>query len=781
MTTLNFNGQNQDLINSDGYRNYNNLISSEEFLFYYNDSKFLWKELMKINAKYIERSKDLSSLEPYVENILYSRLLFDDIDMLSNEYILQLVTLLQLTGQYLVYSQKKLESENQELEERLNDFEDNYKNSEKYQILIDNLNRQNQEKDFLIKTYQNMIKGGYGKDINNNMAETDINLKKNKDGIEGKKEYYFCKFCANKKFRTQQYLDDHMKRRHYYALDSERENQETRDSNIKEKNNKKEFEEKLNSMKEYFEKLIKQNQENNDFSLLYKRIDDLSNKIISQNVNGKYNNEQYVIGKKYPSNINSSQKNMNQISGNNKIMENQKNLVDDLKNFILGKKLEMDEQMKQLRNDGDKYKYKDKDKEKIINNKTTEKKRDKTTEENINIKTKTNIIIDKETTIKEKIIENNIIQTKNQNKEKEKENKNENDYKNNNNYNNNDNNNLKISNNEKQIEENLNESKKDNNILQSNQKYINKPDEEDNKIIDEIKKVDDTKIIANTSKKSEEKIDETNKEEKEENVTQSNIIKESNKESNKEEENKKNNENENNESKKKVKYKESLNTNSPKFSYNPNQESQIHNNEIKSFYEKMKERDDNYEGNVDNYYKKIIATQPNKEEIEDKINEKINEPNFINFKNIEKKIADYKLKYLNEYMKKDEKIKFGNDLYKALDLDKIFNEFKNYKNNNYINSRMSERNNTFSTNNKNNISNKENSDSRMNRGDSNNQTKINQTIQNQNNNNNTYRLQTSLQGSVTLLEQNFLGQNNPKQSVNQNVVIGHDLTYNSGI
>ena len=216
-----------------------------------------------------------------------------------------------------------------------------------------------------------------------------------------------------------------------------------------------------------------------------------------------------------------------------------------------------------------------------------------------------------------------------------------------------------------------------------------------------------------------------------------------------------------------------------KFSYNPNQASQIHNNEIKSFYEKMKERDDNYEGNVENYYKKIIVTQPNKEEIEDKINEQLNEPNFINFKNIEKKIDDYQLKYLNEYNQKDEKFKFGNDLYKALGLDKIFNEYKNYKKNNYISSRMSERNNTFSTNNKNNISNKNNSNIGMNIGESNNQTKINRTIHNRNNN--TYRLQTSLQGSVTLLEQNFLGQNNPKESVNQNVVIGHDLTYNSGI
>ena len=67
------------------------LISSRDFSFYFNDTKFLWKELMKINTTYILRNKDLSLLEPYVENILYSRLFPDDVDMLSNYYIIQLL------------------------------------------------------------------------------------------------------------------------------------------------------------------------------------------------------------------------------------------------------------------------------------------------------------------------------------------------------------------------------------------------------------------------------------------------------------------------------------------------------------------------------------------------------------------------------------------------------------------------------------------------------------------------------------------------------------------
>ena len=204
MNSLEFNEQNPDLLNTNGLRTNNNLLFSQDIIFFYENTKFLWKELMKINSTYIMKSKDISLLEPYVENILYSRLIPDDIDLLSNEYIVQLVTLLQLTGQYLAYTQKKLEFENQELRDNINELEINLKDNEKCQNLIDNLNRQNQEKDFLIKTYQNMIKNGYG--INNGIESNDndnINLRSKKDKlIETERNYYFCKFCAGKKFKV---------------------------------------------------------------------------------------------------------------------------------------------------------------------------------------------------------------------------------------------------------------------------------------------------------------------------------------------------------------------------------------------------------------------------------------------------------------------------------------------------------------------------------------------------------------------------------------------------
>ena len=192
-----------------------NMISSQEFSFNFTNSKFLWKELMKINTNYIERSGDVSVLSPYVQNILSSRLNIDNIDLLSEEYIIQLITLLQLTGQYLAYVQKRLEIENDELKEKVNYLKSNLTDNEKYQNIIENLNRQNKEKDYMIKTYQNMIQSGNSmKEINQN-KNMNNNLQSDPEIHNIKKTYYYCSICTGKKFKTQKYLDEHMERRHY--------------------------------------------------------------------------------------------------------------------------------------------------------------------------------------------------------------------------------------------------------------------------------------------------------------------------------------------------------------------------------------------------------------------------------------------------------------------------------------------------------------------------------------------------------------------------------------
>ena len=277
MNSNNFNEDN-NLINSNEIKN-NDLISSQEFMFNFLNTKFLWKELMKINTKYIERSSDISLITPYVQNILCSRLTTDILDMLSEDYIIQLVTLLQLTGQYLVYTQKMLEAENDQLKENISYLKNNLTDNDKYQRIIEDLNRQNQEKDFLIQNYQDMIQTGNG--IND--IDKDINSKSNKDFNSTKKTYYYCSICSGKKFKSQEYLDEHMERRHYnqkefFKQRGEREEKKDQDINYRQL-----FESKLNKMKNELESMIKQKEENNEFALLNKRLELLQNQILQQN------------------------------------------------------------------------------------------------------------------------------------------------------------------------------------------------------------------------------------------------------------------------------------------------------------------------------------------------------------------------------------------------------------------------------------------------------------------------------------------------------------------
>ena len=286
MNSKDFNQQNNNLINSNENIN-NDLISSQEFIVNFINSKFLWKELMKLNTKYIERSGDISIITPYVQNILCSRLTLDTIDMISEEYIIQLVTLLQLTGQYLVYTQKMLEAENEQLREQISYLKNNLTDTEKYQRIIDELNRQNKEKDYLINTYRDMGQAGNrfnDADLKNNKNKK-MSLENNPEFNESKKNYYYCRICSGKKFKSQKYLDEHMERRHFNQREFFKTAGEREERKSQEKNYRKEFEMKLNSLKNELESMIKQKEENNELALLNQRLELIQNQIVQQNYN----------------------------------------------------------------------------------------------------------------------------------------------------------------------------------------------------------------------------------------------------------------------------------------------------------------------------------------------------------------------------------------------------------------------------------------------------------------------------------------------------------------
>ena len=288
---------------------------SQEFKFDFFIGKFYWKELMKLNIKHIEKTSDISSLYPYIQNILYTRLNFDNIDVLSDEYIIQLVTLLQLTGQYLVFAQKTLEEENNDLKETNRNLKNIIYDNKNYQRIIDNLTRQNQEKDFLIKTYQDMIQNGNENETKNefNVDDKNINSKSVHEINYINKTYYYCNICLKKKFKTQKYLDDHMMRRHYNQKQIFINKENLEEEKIEDDNYRMEFEEKINKMRIEFINMINKKEENNELSLLNKKLDLLQTQIVSQNYNNinyksninYYNKKNY---QKYVSNLENKDK-----------------------------------------------------------------------------------------------------------------------------------------------------------------------------------------------------------------------------------------------------------------------------------------------------------------------------------------------------------------------------------------------------------------------------------------------------------------------------------------
>ena len=287
------------LLNNNSYKS-NGIYSNQKFMFNFINRKFYWKELMKIRTKNIESTGDVSILSPYVENILYTRLDLENLDLLSEEYIIQLITLLQLIGQYLVYTQKMLESENYNLKQNIIYLKNNLIENEKYQSIIDNLNRQIQEKDFLIRTYQNMTQNG--NDINDiNSEDKDINMKNISEISYIKKTYYYCNICLGKKFKTQKYLDEHMIRRHYNFKDLYINKKEIEEKKEQDELYRLEFNEKINLIKSQYDALFMQKEDNREFDILNKKFELLQNQIMLQNnkINKEKNKSENEVKIKY--------------------------------------------------------------------------------------------------------------------------------------------------------------------------------------------------------------------------------------------------------------------------------------------------------------------------------------------------------------------------------------------------------------------------------------------------------------------------------------------------
>jgi hypothetical protein len=213
--------------------------------------------------------------------------------------------------------------------------------------IIDNLKRENKEKDLLLMTYQNIIKNGQNYHMNNNNLKNNnlnnINESNNEDLIsdseeEGKRNV-FCELCSGKKFKSEKQLREHMQRRHLIEYDTFK----------KGKNKNQSIDDKIEEMKIYFNNLIMNNQIRGDYNLLNNKIDDLQNSLSGRNLqfpmqNMNNNQSKTVIIDNQPEILRSRKGNNN---SSNLII----NSLNQMNNNIMRNNQNTNEQMNKLQNE----------------------------------------------------------------------------------------------------------------------------------------------------------------------------------------------------------------------------------------------------------------------------------------------------------------------------------------------------------------------------------------------------------------------------------------------
>ena len=199
--------------------------------------KFGWKNIMNLN--YNEIAKDENILDnPLIKNILNSDINENEIQNIPENYLVNLIHTLQGLANEAIKNKNDLEIENKKLNQDLEEM----KNNNEY------LNQNN------IKMNQKLLNLNENKNKMNNYIYNIFNQNNPYININNiYKKRYYCHICTNKKFKSQFYLEEHIKRRHpYYPKKIEiHKNQKDKD-----KENKEFLQNKLNQINKYFDYLV---------------------------------------------------------------------------------------------------------------------------------------------------------------------------------------------------------------------------------------------------------------------------------------------------------------------------------------------------------------------------------------------------------------------------------------------------------------------------------------------------------------------------------------------
>lgn len=230
--------------------NYQNYVQKEKTM------SIKWRDIMKIDLKFIQRTNDFTMLESVLDNLIYSNVSEEEIQSVPEGNIAKLIKIYQLTIEILLNSQQNFETNLKNLEEQSSSLnnEINMKNIEleENKNLIRKLKKEKKRDEMVLLTYKNVIDSlGRKKNKENVKAQNESLIS---SGSTGK---YFCKYCTGKKFSSEEKLRSHMNRRHLIKDIPDKIAQK------EEKQQTEKVEAKIDELKTHFEEYIKNNQNNN--------------------------------------------------------------------------------------------------------------------------------------------------------------------------------------------------------------------------------------------------------------------------------------------------------------------------------------------------------------------------------------------------------------------------------------------------------------------------------------------------------------------------------------
>lgn len=248
------------------------------YIFKERSGRLKWREIQKLDLDSMIKDNDISPLENYLENLIFSNIDETDLQIVPETSFLKLVKINQYVMEFLLDTQQRLEYENKILEVNYSQLVNEAITKENVlkenKSLINALKKDKKEKEIVLNTYKCLMDEYKSHGI---LAANNTHGMQSSNSSVVERKYFFCKFCEGKKFSSEENLDSHLRRRH--ARDVKEiypgHHNESSSNNI----SKPKIEEKFEEMKSFFETYVK-NFQNDSFMKLIEQQKNLEYKLI---------------------------------------------------------------------------------------------------------------------------------------------------------------------------------------------------------------------------------------------------------------------------------------------------------------------------------------------------------------------------------------------------------------------------------------------------------------------------------------------------------------------